>query len=111
MSTTQLAPSRTAVDLPRRAILNLPDAADVQIECRSGSLWITLDDDPRDFIVEAGERFITDQHRPALVYALQAAQVDLQPRRPAPPVHSARAAARAPAARWGRLASGGAFSA
>ena len=84
------------VDLPRRAMLTLPDAAAVQIECRSGSLWITLDGDPRDFIVEAGERFTTDTHRPAIVYALQPASLMVQPRQPSRPA----APVRAPAWRW-----------
>lgn len=74
------------VELPRRAMLKLPDAAAVQIECRSGSLWITLDGDPRDFIVEAGEHFSTDAHAQAIVYALHAAVVLVQPQRPATPL-------------------------
>lgn len=74
------------VDLPRRAMLKLADAATVQIECRSGSLWITLDDDPRDFIVEAGQRFSTPAHTQAIIYALQAAVVVVQQaQRPAAP--------------------------
>lgn len=73
------------VDLPRRAMLKLPDAAAVHIECRSGSLWITLDGDPRDFIVEAGESFSTEAHTQAIVYALQAAVLLVQPQRPAAP--------------------------
>jgi hypothetical protein len=74
------------VDLPRRAMLKLADAAAVQIECRSGSLWITLDDDRRDFIVEAGERFSTPAHTQAIVYALRAAVVVVQQaKRPAAP--------------------------
>jgi hypothetical protein len=71
------------IDLPRRSMLKLPDAAAVQIDCRSGSLWITLDGDTRDFIVEAGERFTTDARRPAIVYALQPATLLVQPQRPA----------------------------
>ena len=77
------------VELPRRAMLKLPDAAAVEIECRSGSLWITLDDDPRDFIVEAGDSFTTTAHAPAIVYALQAAVVLVQAQRPAAPSRAA----------------------
>lgn len=73
----------TPIDLPHRAMLTLPDAAAVQIACRSGSLWITLDGDLRDFIVEAGERFVADTHRQAIVYALQPAQLQLQSQRTA----------------------------
>ena len=86
------------VDLPRRAMLKLADAAAVQIDCRRGSLWITLDGDTRDFIVEAGERFTTDARRPAIVYALQPATLLVRPQsqRPAAP-------ARAVAWRWPQL--------
>ena len=79
------ADNAAPVELPRRAMLKLPDAAAVQIECRSGSLWITLDGDPRDFIVEAGETFSTPARTPAIVYALQAAVLLVQAQRPAAP--------------------------
>ncbi len=92
------------LDLPRRAMLKLPDAAAVQIECRSGSLWITLDGDPRDFVVEAGERFSTGAHTQAIVYALQAAVLLVQPQRPAAP---SRALAPAVAERTPRTAAPG----
>jgi len=83
------------IDLARRAMLKLPDAAGLHISCRSGSLWITLDGDTRDYIVEAGEQFTTAAHRPAIIYALQPATVLVQAQRPAAP---AAAPARAPAA-------------
>ena len=90
MSPTSLHTARTdsPIDLPRRAMFKLPDAAAVQIECRSGSLWITLDGDTRDFIVEAGERFSTESHRPAIVYALQSAVVVVEPHRPPSPARA-----------------------
>lgn len=65
------------LSLPRRGLLRLPDAAGVQIACRSGALWITLDHDQRDFVIEAGERFSTDQHQQAIVYALRPSQFSL----------------------------------
>lgn len=93
-----------AVELPHRAMLKLPDAAAVQIECRSGSLWITLDGDPRDFIVEAGESFSAGAHTQAIVYALRAAVLLVQPHRPAAP---SREAAPVVAARTPRAAAQG----
>jgi hypothetical protein len=101
MSPNALPTARTdsPIDLPRRAMFKLPDAAAVQIDCRSGSLWITLDGDTRDFVVEAGERFATETHRPAIVYALQTAVVLVQPHRPAAP---SRGVGHAQPARHGR---------
>lgn len=63
--------------LPRRAMITLPDAAGVEIVCRTGALWITLDNDPRDIVVEAGERFCTTEHRPAIIYALKPSSLAL----------------------------------
>ena len=74
--------SRFQIDLPAHAIVTLPDADGVGIECRSGCVWITLDDDPRDLVLEPGERFVGDAHRRALVSALQASTIavsDAQP--------------------------------
>lgn len=64
-------PHRFQVNLSKRSILTLPDAAGVGIECRSGSVWLTLDDDPRDIVLSAGERFTGGEHRRALVSALE----------------------------------------
>jgi hypothetical protein len=61
---------RLSVSLPDQAIFELPDAHEVDIECRSGALWITLDHDRRDIVLEPGERFRSDTHRRALVAAL-----------------------------------------
>lgn len=91
MSPNTLRTPNTAapIDLPRRAMFKLADAAAMQIACRSGSLWITLDDDPRDFIVEAGESFTTPSHRAAIVYALRAAVVVVEAQQPPAPARAA----------------------
>jgi len=65
------------VQLPHRGLFRLPDAAGVELTCSSGALWVTLDSDPRDIVLERGERFVTSEHRPALIYALEASQVSL----------------------------------
>ena len=67
----------TFVLLAPRQLHSVPDAAGVRIDCRSGSVWITLDNDPTDYVLEAGESFETDVHARALVYALGAARIDL----------------------------------
>ena len=64
---------RFQISLSKRAIFTLPDAAGVGIECRSGSVWVTLDNDPRDIVLAAGERFTGGEHRRALVSALEPA--------------------------------------
>jgi hypothetical protein len=63
--------------LPRRSIFSVPDAAGVEIACRDGSIWITLDNDPRDIVLEAGQSFTDTGHRRAMIYALEASSVGL----------------------------------
>jgi hypothetical protein len=80
--TTTFEPTRIHVSLPRRTVFAVPDAAGVAIECRSGSVWITLDHDRRDIVLAAGERFDGDVHRRALVSALDSACIAVSSDRP-----------------------------
>jgi Protein of unknown function (DUF2917) len=66
-----MSTQRLSLSLPKKAIFTLPDAHDVDIECQSGTVWITLDHDQRDIVLERGERFRSDAHRRALVAALE----------------------------------------
>jgi len=59
------------VSLPARQLFVIPDAASAHILCTNGCLWLTLDDDPRDVILEPGDSFETAEHRRALLYAIQ----------------------------------------
>ena len=68
-------PQRLSLSLPNKAVFTLPDAHDVDIECRTGALWITLDNDPRDIVLAPGQRFRTDAHRRALVAAMESSCV------------------------------------
>lgn len=72
-------PLTRELHLAHKAIHRLDHPAGIQLTCREGSVWITLDDDPRDFVLEAGETFRTDQNRRALIYALQPARIGLAP--------------------------------
>jgi hypothetical protein len=69
---------RAEFDLAARALVDIPDISGMQVICRRGSLWITLDNDPRDIVLEAGESFFSTEHRRALVYAFQASVVDMR---------------------------------
>jgi hypothetical protein len=68
-------PLRNELQLAHQAIHSLPDAAGIQIGCEEGAVWLTLDGDPHDYILEAGEVFTTPEHRRALVYALQRSRI------------------------------------
>jgi hypothetical protein len=69
---------REELSLAPRALLDIADISGKQVSCRRGSLWITLDNDPRDIVLEAGESFFSTEHRRALVYAFQASVVAIR---------------------------------
>lgn len=75
----QPAHQRYEIGLEARSLFEIPDAADVRIECRRGSLWLTLDNDPRDIVLEPGDSFVTGEHRRALLYALRPACIAVRP--------------------------------
>ncbi|HQS40726.1 MULTISPECIES: DUF2917 domain-containing protein [unclassified Polaromonas] len=63
--------------LAHQAMFSVSDVAGVQITCHEGSLWVTLDDDPRDVVVDAGSSFLTTEHRRALIYAMEPSSLRL----------------------------------
>ncbi len=75
----QPAPSPVTHELRRSATFALAHPQGQRVECLAGCLWITLDRDARDFIVEAGESFVADRDQRALVHALEASQVRVVP--------------------------------
>jgi hypothetical protein len=83
MSTQPNPSSRFHVSLPTRSIFAAPDGAGVGIECRSGSVWVTLDRDPRDIVLAPGERFVSTEHRRVLVSALEASCITVSDAQPA----------------------------
>lgn len=66
--------------LPARSLYRLPDAGAVRIRCIAGCLWLTLDDDLRDFILQPGDCFTAADSRRGLLYALEAATFTVAPR-------------------------------
>lgn len=70
--------NRYQVALQHRGLFEIADAAGVSLRCNSGDLWITLDNDPRDIVLSAGDVFTTDEHRRAIVYALGASELTLE---------------------------------
>lgn len=67
------------IELTHRGLHHVPDAAGQRMHCQSGTVWITLDHDTRDVVLEAGESFSTPEHRRALVYALAPARLLIEP--------------------------------
>jgi hypothetical protein len=67
------------VRLPARGLYAIPDVAGVRVVCERGSVWLTIDHDPRDIVLEAGDAFLQAGHGRALVSAFTAAHVRLAP--------------------------------
>ena len=65
---------RSALTLARRDVQRLEGVPGRRIECLTGALWITQDNDLRDIVIEAGEGFSLDRHGAALVSALSDAR-------------------------------------
>jgi len=68
----------TTLPLAHKATMRIDDPAGLEITCTQGSIWLTLDGNLRDIILTAGtaeDRFVTDQHRVAILYALQPSQI------------------------------------
>lgn len=79
MNTTQ---STYVLQLAGGLTKRIPDPADVEITCTSGSIWITLEGIMYDVVLTAGtadDTFVTRSHRSALVYALGDAQFVVKP--------------------------------
>ena len=60
-----------SLNLRRQALFSVPDAAGVRIACVEGAVWITLDNDPRDIVLESCGVFTTPEHRRAIIYAMK----------------------------------------
>ena len=81
------------LQLEARRLYQIPDASAVSIRCTEGSLWLTLDHDPRDIVLEPGDSFETGAHRRALLYALEPARFVLRAPVSAPQAQRGLAAA------------------
>jgi hypothetical protein len=80
---TQNSANAFSLSLRHKGLFSVPDAADIRIACVEGTVWITLDSDPRDIVLEASGVFITQEHRRALVYAMEPSTITVTPAPPA----------------------------
>ena len=61
----------------RRSLLELPAHRPLDVACGAGTLWLTLDNDQRDLVLERGERVRLEARRRVLVYAFDDAVLEL----------------------------------
>ena len=63
--------------LDHRALFNIPDAAGLQIDCEEGTVWVTVDGDLRDYVLEPGDHFHNAEHRRAVIYAMRPSSLSI----------------------------------
>lgn len=59
-------------------IISLDDACGTSIQAQAGTVWITEEGEPRDFVVGPGEAFLVTRPGRTLVQAMAAAHVALR---------------------------------
>lgn len=59
-----------AIALQRGELRHLRQSPGLRVECLAGSLWLTIDGDPRDIVLSAGEGFTVDRGGDVIISAL-----------------------------------------
>jgi hypothetical protein len=72
-----------SLNLEHQGIVNVPDATAMSVTCVEGDVWLTLNNDPRDIVLQPGDTFTTPAHAGAIVYALKPSRVTLASALPA----------------------------
>lgn len=74
---TQSSISQQCAELivARNQIREVAHPLGVTIECLEGSVWVTLDGDSRDVVLDAGQSFTVDRNQRTLLMALEDARV------------------------------------
>lgn len=76
-------PDATGITLAKSTLIRLSDSAR-EVSCEAGRLWITLDQDRRDILLEPGQRFRRETATGIVVYALTPSRMTVRHTRPAP---------------------------
>ncbi|MBC5764268.1 DUF2917 domain-containing protein [Ramlibacter albus] len=74
--------NRQLLNFGPRGLHALTESVDTLITCTRGSVWVTLDDDVRDYVLETGDTFRAPAGRRTVVYAFEVSVVALQPADP-----------------------------
>lgn len=62
--------TRAEIHIPRGGVIRLDDAAGTAVRCLAGAVWITLERDGRDILLEPGGGFVIDRGGLSLVCAV-----------------------------------------
>lgn len=62
---------RARLELRRSDVATLRNACRTRLDCLDGVAWVTIDNDPRDIVLERGQSFVVDSNADVLVCALK----------------------------------------
>lgn len=55
-----------------------PEKEEIRITVLSGSFWITLEGDPKDYVLQAGEYLLLPQNRKSVIEALKQGALEIK---------------------------------
>ena len=64
--------------LAARGLAELPSRRPLEVASAAGTLWLTLDGDPRDLVLERGERVLIEARGRVIASAFDAAVVEVR---------------------------------
>jgi len=71
---------RARLDLVKHEAAMLRNACSTRLDCLDGTAWVTIDNDPRDVVLERGDSFVVDSGERVIVSALNGgAVIDVLP--------------------------------
>lgn len=68
------SPERWERSLPRREIFRLETSGELLLSCLDGVLWLTIDGDNEDYVLQAGQAMRLSDGQQATIQALRAAR-------------------------------------
>jgi hypothetical protein len=84
-ATMRICTNTSTLPLAAGQVATLRDAQGTRIECLSGSLWITQQDEGRDIVLASGDQVILDRGGKVVVQAFKPSLVLVFESRPAAP--------------------------
>jgi DUF2917 family protein len=80
----QIGLTQAKISLGASRGISLEDAAGVEVECLTGSVWLTMEGDSRDIIVAPGDAYAIDRNGLTLINAIEPSVVHVELPRPRP---------------------------
>ena len=76
--------THTKVELARSGLLNVQTGGGLSVACESGLVWVTVEGEPADYWLVAGDALAVARSGHVVIEAAQDSRIDLrEPRKPA----------------------------